>query len=264
MIKLVATDIDGTLLDDKKQLPDDFDEVINLLHERGITFAISSGRSYTALSVQFEKYLDKISFICDNGAYIVHNGEIISISIIEKKTVDEIVKYCNELGLDVLLCGKNGTYHSIKKKTLNDEVNRYYINQVYLDNIYECRDDIFKIAVFEEGGIEHHGNPLLKERFGKNINVALSGVYWTDLMNQNISKGMAIKVLQKRIGAGFNESAAFGDYLNDIEMLQSVYYSYAMSNAHQLCKDTARFVIGSNNEQSVTKQIKKLILQDIY
>lgn len=260
MIKLIASDIDGTLLDDKKHLPDDFDEVIDILYERGITFAISSGRSYSALSVQFSKYADKISFICDNGAYIVHNGELISISLIDKKTVDEIVRYCSELGLDVLLCGKNGTYHSIKKKTLHDEVNKYYINQVYLDNIYDCDDDIFKIAVFEENGIEHHGNPLLKERFGNQINVALSGVYWTDLMNENISKGMAIKILQERIGAGFNESAAFGDYLNDLEMLQSVYYSYAVSNAHELCKKAARFVIGSNNEQAVTKQIKKLIL----
>ena len=63
MIRLIATDMDGTLLDSKKQLPPDFDVVMRKLYERDILFAVASGRSYATLKKQFEDYLDDIVFI---------------------------------------------------------------------------------------------------------------------------------------------------------------------------------------------------------
>ena len=258
MIKLIASDIDGTLLNDKKQLPPDFEQTLNLIESKDASFVIASGRSYSALAVQFKKYADKLSFICDNGAYIVYNDELISISIIPKETVDEVVKCCDENGLVALLCGKNGTYYSSSSDIYKTEIGTYYNNAVYLKDLTTCSDDIFKIAVFEETGIEDHGNVILRGKFGDRVNVALSGKRWTDLMNLGVNKGEGLKQIQKKMGITREESAAFGDFLNDIEMLESVEHSYAMENAHERCKEAAKFIIGSNNDYSVTKEIRRM------
>ena len=94
MIKIIATDMDGTLLDDKKQLPENFEDVIRKLLKKNIRFVISSGRSFGALKKQFNSYLDSLTFICDNGAYIVDRGNVLSVSVMEKSTVDSIISYC--------------------------------------------------------------------------------------------------------------------------------------------------------------------------
>ena len=259
MIKLIATDIDGTLVNDEKQLPPDFTDIIDILDKKGISFAVSSGRSYSALIDQFSFIAEKISFICDNGSYIVDKGEIISRSVIPQKAVHEILKTCYENELCPLLCGENGTYYSSKSVEYEQEVARYYNNTVYMEKLYDCRDNIFKIAIYGKDGIETNGLPVLNSRFGSNLTVSLSGYYWVDIMNPGINKGRGIQILQNKLGASYEETMAFGDYLNDIEMLEHAYYSFAMENAHPMVKKTANFSTGTNNEFSVTKEISRLL-----
>lgn len=260
MIKLIASDIDGTLLDDKKQLPPDFEQTLELIERKDASFVIASGRSYCILEKQFADYADRLSFICDNGAYIVYEGELISLSIIPEQTVVEVVKCCEANGLIALLCGVKGTYFSSKSDVYKTEVGIYYPEAVYLDDLTKYSDDIFKIAVFEDGGIENHGNVILRGMFGDKLSVTLSGKYWTDLMNPGINKGEGLKKILQKTGVKREECAAFGDFLNDIELLESVEHSYAMANAHEKCKAAAKYIIGSNNDYSVTKEIKKMFV----
>ncbi|WP_295208392.1 HAD family hydrolase [Ruminococcus sp.] len=257
MIKLIATDMDGTLLDDNKQLPCNFDDVVSRLFEKKIKFVISSGRSFCTLKEQFSKYLADMTFICDNGAYVVDKGNVLSVSVLPKETVKEAVRFCESLGLTVLLCGRNGTWHNSRNDVQHKEIASYYVNQVRMDDLTLVDDDIFKIAVFEEGGIENDGYVKLEERFGDDFNVQLSGVYWTDIMNKGVTKGTALKTIENRIGIRYEETMAFGDYLNDVDMLNNSYYSFAMSNAHESIKKVANFTTGSNNENSVMKEIEK-------
>lgn len=259
MIKLIATDIDGTLVNDEKLLPPDFENIIELLDKKRIAFAVSSGRSYAALIDQFDFIADKICFICDNGSYIVDKGKVVSRSVIPVKAVNEIIKVCLENDLCPLLCGENGTYYSTKSVEYEREVARYYNNTVYLESLYDCTDNIFKIAIYGKDGIEKKGLSVLENSFGDSLTVSLSGYYWVDIMNPGINKGRGIQILQNKLGASYEETMAFGDYLNDIEMLEHAYYSFAMENAHPLVKKTANFSTGTNNEFSVTKEIKRLI-----
>ncbi len=259
MIKLIATDVDGTLVNDDKKLPDNFNEVIDLLQQKGINFAISSGRSYSALYNQFKDYSEKISFICDNGSYIVDKGEIISRSIIPQKAIYEIIDFCEKHDLIPLICGQNGTYFNCNGIEYTSEVAKYYNNTVYIDDLKKIDDSIFKIAIFGENGIEEKGFPMLKRVFGDYLSVSLSGFHWADIMNPGINKGRGINILQNKIGASYEETMAFGDYLNDIEMLENAYYSYAMSNAHPNVKKIANFSTGSNNDGCVTAEILRIL-----
>ena len=182
MIKLIATDMDGTLLDDNKQLPKNFDNIVKRLFNKNIRFVISSGRSYCTLKKQFSEYLDDMTFICDNGAYVVDKGKLLSVSVLPKDTVKEAVRFCDKLGLTILLCGKNGTWHNSRNDSQHQEIASYYVNQVKMEDLTLVDDDVFKIAVFEESGIENDGYCKLEERFGENFNVQLSGKYCPDFI----------------------------------------------------------------------------------
>lgn len=260
MIKIIASDMDGTLLNDNKQLPDNFDDVISRLSKKKIRFVISSGRSFAVLKKQFRQHLDELTFICDNGAYIVSRGEVMSISIMDKAVVDEIIDFCEQRGYMLILCGKQGAWHSSRHAEYSDEVAAYYENCHMVDDLHGCDDDIFKVAVYNKDGFTEGQYDALGDEFTDNT-VQLSGKYWVDIMNRGINKGSALSKICNRLGVGYNEVMAFGDYLNDVDMLGCAYYSFAMSNAHNSVKQAANFITGSNNDNSVMKEIKKYCLQ---
>lgn len=259
MIKLIASDLDGTLLDDDMKLPDDFAETIGLLSERGITFAAASGRSYADLRDILGDYLDKIAVICDNGAVIVLQGDVISRSVIPESEVTEIIDVCEENGMLPLICTPDITYISEGDTDDHREAKRYFKRHAVMKNLRDYSGDLTKIAVFQGSGIEDGGLPVLRRRFGERFNVTLSGKYWSDIMNVGVNKGRGLEILAQRLGTGYESIAAFGDYLNDVEMLRSAYYSFAMKNAHPDAAGAANFHTGLNVDGAVTKEIKKLL-----
>ena len=260
MIKLIASDIDGTLVNDKKELPPDFAEIIEGLEKRGVTFAVASGRSYAALKVQFAEFGDRLAYICDNGAYIVYKGVLVSRSIMHRDTVREVLELCGECGLIPLICAEHGPYYSTEDVPFITEVLKYYNNCVRAKDLRGCGDDVFKIAVYGANDLEHRGYPELMERFGGRLSVGLSGLHWVDIMNGGVNKGRGINVLQAALGIGCDETMAFGDYLNDLEMLRCATMSFAMKSCHPLIAKAARFRTGSNNDFAVAKEIKKRVL----
>ena len=80
-------------------------------------------------------------------------------------------------------------------------------------------------------------------------------------MNPGVTKGSGLRVLADRLGLDPAQMMAFGDTYNDIEMLDEVYYSYAVSNAEQAVRDRARFVTGSNDEYGVVSVIREVLSQ---
>ena len=261
MIKLIATDIDGTLVNKKKELPPDFDEVVKALKDKGIQFAVASGRSISALEVQFAPYLDYISLICDNGALIVDRGKKLSSSVMPREKVIRIIDICEENGMVPLLCTPGMTYLADSDNGYKNEVMLYYNRRRVMKDLRQYDDEVTKVAVYQKDGIENNGLKVLEREFGSELAVQLSGFYWVDIMNPGISKGRGIEVLQQRLGADYESTMAFGDYLNDIEMLQSAYYSYAMENAHPAVRQTANFSTGSCEDFAVTKVIREMVLE---
>ncbi|MBQ8965680.1 HAD family hydrolase [Ruminococcus sp.] len=262
MIKLIATDLDGTMLDDSKRLPENFDKVLQDLNSRHIRFAVSSGRSFCTLKKQFDRYVDDLIFICDNGAYVYDKGEVVSMSVLPEDAVRSIIRCCQKMGLIILLCGKHGTWHNATDEATLGEIRKYYLNEQHLDELSSFDDDIFKVAVFERGGsIENTAYPRLSAKYGDYFNVQLSGDRWVDIMTKGTTKGSALHKMQNRLGVDYGETMSFGDYLNDIEMLENSYYSFSMENSHSLVKKAANFSTGSNNDNSVMKEIIKLCLE---
>lgn len=265
MIKFIATDLDGTLLNEKKELPKDFDEVLNALNEKGIQFAISSGRQYDTILKQFEKYGDQITIIAENGAIVYEKGKRIILDPLDNDSAAEILAAVkNEPGLYSLACGANGAMGEEENEEHIKNVIMYYVNYRTVDNVIEAsrHDDILKIAIYDDELSENHCYKVLK-KFHNTHNVLVSGEHWLDVMKTGVTKGSAIEHIQKLRGYKPEECMAFGDFMNDADMMRVCFHSYAMENAHPDLKALCRFSAPSNDDSGVTKIIKKAVLNKI-
>ena len=262
MIKLIASDMDGTLLDDEKRLPEDFFPVLDRLIEKKITFTVASGRTYSALEHLFpEEYREKLSFICDNGAATVLNGKFTNVFPLERDVYERLVSVCAKTGDFILVvCAQSGVYHLDLGEDFSNEVGRFYKFHMPVTDFLDVKDTVYKIAVCDKKGTLHHGKPFLEGIFGDELNVQASGEIWMDVMAGGVSKGTALRALQKTLGVTREETMAFGDYFNDADMLRSADFSFCMENGHEDVKKLCRFIAPDNNSGGVTQCIKKYAL----
>ncbi len=262
MIKLIVSDMDGTLLDDEKQLPPDFFEVLNKLIERDIIFTVASGRTYSALDHLFpEPYRDKVAYICDNGACTVLNGKPVNVTPLDGETYRELLEACRDIGdLRVVVCAENGVYHINSGDRFYSEVGRFYKMHSAVDDLFAVNEMIYKVAVCDETGAMTHGKPALDRIFGTRLNVQVSGEVWMDVMASGVSKGSALKALQEKLGASRAETMVFGDYFNDVEMLRLAEQSFCMENGHEDVKKMCAHIAPDNNHGGVTQCIRRFAL----
>ena len=124
-------------------------------------------------------------------------------------------------------------------------------------------DEPVKVSLFDPTGCAEETIYPLVRQFEKDLQVVLASDYWVDLMNPGINKGVAVREVQKRFGIRPEECAAFGDYMNDAEMMEAVSYSFAMSNAYPAIKKLARFETGTNVEKGVLMGIERLMKEGL-
>lgn len=261
MIKFIACDLDGTLLNEKKELPHDFDYVLDKLILMGIKFAVASGRQYETVFEQFKKYEDKIIFIVENGAMVKERGKRIICNPLDKHDAAEILQLLkDEPGLYSIACGVNGAFGEKENETHIQDVIMYYLNYKTVDDVVESSysDDLLKIAVYDDDTSELHCYPLLKDYYETN-NVLVSGEHWLDIMKNGVTKGSAIEHIQSLYGYKPEECMAFGDFMNDADMMRVCEESYAVENAHPDLKALCKYTTLSNAEEGVTRTIKKVI-----
>lgn len=262
MIKLIATDMDGTLLDENSMVPSEFFEILKELNNKNIKFVVASGRPYPTLYENFKPYSDELYYICDNGAYIVDNNKTPIIDIIDKNSVNKMIEVIlNIPNTALVLCGTKCAYYTSNNEDFFNEINKYYINKKFVENPFDIDDDIFKVTVCDLGNSAKNSYPILNPLFGSNYKTVVSGEYWLDITNKNVNKGEALKRIQKDYNISFEETMVFGDFYNDVEMLQQAYYSFVMENANDDMKKHGNFVAKSNVEHGVIDAIKNYVLK---
>ncbi len=265
MIKFIACDMDGTLLDSNKQLPPDFLEVLEALEKKGVIFAISSGRQYDSLNKQFEYIRDKIYIIAENGAVVYDDkgNKLVCDPLDDESCVKIIGTLINEPDLFLVVCGEKSAYGEENNEEILHHVLPYYIKYKCVEDVAAaaCEDNIFKIAVFDKQGSEQHCYPLLRDYYDSH-NVLVSGCDWLDVMKKGVTKGSAIRTLQEKLGIKYEECMAFGDFMNDYDMMKECGESYAMENAHPDLKRVCKYIAPSNDDNGVMKVIRREILED--
>ena len=261
MIKLIAADLDGTLLDSQKRLSPHLPQLLRDLRRLGIRFTPASGRQYHNLALLFPDDIEDFLCIADNGGMLIDRGKTIFVDEIPLEDLVQPLSIIRAAGrIYPILSGARTAYCEHTDPLFLKNARMYYEKLEIVDDVMQAaqHDRICKVAFFEHERAESHCYELLKpcaDRFLR----ALSGRDWVDVMNPDVNKGHAMRELQKQLGISPDECMAFGDYLNDLELMQSVTHSYAMANAHPDLKAVCRYTAPSNDEDGVVRTIRQVL-----
>lgn len=257
-IKLVALDMDGTLLDSNKQLPSDFMDWVK--NHPDIKTVIASGRQYYTLVKDFIPIKDELVYVAENGGFVFEKDKIIYCNEMQKEDICKCLEMIEGLaGLTPIVCGANSAYMKRAKESILKEAEMYYTRLQIVEDLYEAalQDTIVKIAIFVDGKM---AEPAMKhfEDIGEHLAAVLSGDSWIDISNRTVNKGIAVTAIQERYRIDRKDSMAFGDYLNDVDLLKSCEESYCMENGHPELKELAKHVTASNDDDGVMKVLWQL------
>lgn len=252
--------MDGTLLDSNGILNPEFFTAFEDLNSEDIMFVAASGRQYYNLLKLFTPIKDKVIFIAENGTYVLFNSQELLIVDIPIEKAREVIREVRGIeGAYPVLCGKNKAYIEDYHPDFVKQTYTYYEKCDIVSDLMNVTDDKFlKIAVYDFQGSAINSYPVL-EHFNNSLKVVVSGSNWLDVSHRDANKGNALKLIQSYFSVTPDECIAFGDQMNDAEMLQSAVYSYAMENASEELKCYARYTAPSNEPGGVLSVIKESI-----
>lgn len=261
-IKLVATDMDGTLLTNKGELPPHFFALFERLKAKGIHFVAASGRQYFNLAKKLDIIKNEVIFVAENGSYVVFQDQELYVQSLDKNTTDALIKVARQIpNAFAIYCGKKKAYVESAAPELWAQFTKYFERYELVEDLLEITDDeCLKVSICDLGGSATNSYPHFKP-WSEPLQVKVSAGIWLDISHKEANKGKALEVLQQRYGITIAQTMAFGDYLNDLEMMAQAHYSYAMENAHPDIKAAARFQAKSNEEFGVVEVLSKMLAQ---
>lgn len=257
MIKLIASDMDGTLLDSNKNLNSEFISVLKELKSKDIIFTAISGRDIMSLKYIFKDIDEDMIFASNNGNLITYKNEVLFENYIEKDKIEKIAKIVRK-------DSKHITIYSGKDKNYSESLIpaivgiKWGLKIKVVKDITKIKDNILKVTCFgksERVRKKFKDFEVLKDE----VMLTPSGTYCFDICKLNGNKKQGIEVIQQKFNIAYEETMVFGDHLNDLEMMSSAYYSYAMENAKEEVKNKARYIAKTNDENGVIEAIKEKV-----
>ncbi len=259
-IKMVVTDMDGTLLNNNHEVSPLFYSLFEELKSLGVVFVAASGRQYYSIIDKLESIKDDIYVIAENGALSMHKNIELQTTGIDRQTYLELLEITKNLkDSQVILCGRKKGYLEDYGHEFITMFEEYFGRFEIVEDLQDVVDDVYlKIAICNLKGSEEFLYPALKHLEDR-LKVKVSGEMWLDLSHALANKGYALKQLQERLEILPQETMVFGDYNNDLEMMGRATYSFAMENAHPNIKAAAQYTTKSNEENGVEYMLQKMI-----
>lgn len=262
MIKLIVTDMDGTLLNKKEELNGEFLEVFKELKEKNILFAVASGRQRRNLELKFNEIKNDLIMLFENGSCGTLNGTTLYKSELNKTLAHRFIDIGRKNSYNMLLCTEDMTYIENVNEKFIIELKKYYENITFVNDLKEIDKPIVKFTIFDPMGAKDNSFKIYDGLFGKKVKVSISTENWLHIINNEVSKGFGVQALQNYFNITPDETMVFGDGNNDLEMIKAAKYSYAMENAVEELKEMAAFIAPSNDDNGVLETIKKEVLSE--
>lgn len=251
--------MDGTLLNSKHEVSPRFFEIYEELKKKNIAFVAASGRQYHSMVDKLESIKNEILVIAENGALIRKQEETLLTTPINKSEVLRILDTVRPLdNVHPVLCCQNNAYVGGDSNEFLEMLREYYSEFEIVEDQKQFNEQVLKIAIYHFENSEKHIYPHVEHLEG-DLKVKVSGANWVDVSDLNAHKGYALKKVMDDYQIASNEIMVFGDYNNDLEMLQLSDYSFAMANAHPNVLKTAKFSTHSNDDFGVERILEKLI-----
>ncbi len=284
MIKIIATDMDGTLLNSRGSISEENYKAIQLALKAGIDVVIATGRSQEFARFPVEEKGLRLPYIVMNGALIINkDGDIESSIPLDKALIHEVVQILNEYGVYYEFYTNQGHISVSKKKGISilkkvlqhreewkslGEILEYIYNRFknsqmrfiqYSDDLIKNEDlEIYKMIVFS---FEKDKLCELQEILSQNPQLAISSSGYGNLEINHVEarKGLALERYARKRNISIAETMAIGDSLNDADMLKRAGFSVAMNNASEDIKQLADYVTLSNDQDGFAHAVYKVI-----
>lgn len=266
-IRVIATDMDGTLLDTKGQLElPRLEKILDKLDQRGIRFVISTGNEVHRMRQLLGHLAERVVLVVANGARIFENNELIQAQTWDDAMVDRALAHFRgrECQDQFVVTAMNGGF--VKKGTVFTELDKFMTPEM-IEKLYQRMNfvDEFDSSLF--GGVlkmsmvvgEERLDSVLQEvndLFDGRVRAVSSGYGCIDILQDGIHKAWGLVELLKRWNLKPEQIMAFGDSENDIEMLELAGISYAMENAEESVKRVATKVAPANSQAGVYKVLE--------
>ncbi|MBE5778574.1 MAG: HAD family phosphatase [Clostridiales bacterium] len=252
MIRLIATDLDGTLLEKDGTLPEGFFDVARSLLKQGIAVAAASGRQYDNLRRLFYPIAGEMSFICENGGLCATGRQIVATTPVDMELVLAVARDLTSLGMRVMISGVKCCYMLDNDRVFTDDITYRLRNTVSIVPDFSMIDEpVIKFSGYTPHGVQPFAEGL-QERWADKLSAVVAGRNWFDFTLAN--KGTGLKNLMDSLGVKREEVVAFGDQFNDESMLDIAGHPFLMKGA-----DPRLFKPGTRWCEKVLPVMKKML-----
>ena len=267
MYKLIALDMDGTLLKEDKTISSRTKKTLEKARERGVKVVLASGRPIEGLS----KYLEELDLLSENDYVLSYNGalvqnvgnkEIVATNGLTGRDLDLLYNISKEIGVNIhafsksegLITPKNNKYTELEA-TING------IKVMEKDfGLVGANEEIIKIMMIDEPEILEKAIEKLPKDLYEKYTIVRSAPYFLEFLNVDGNKGEGLKALSEHLGINEKEVIAMGDAGNDRHMIEYAGLGVAMGNAFPEIKEIANYVTMTNEEDGVAHVIEKFVL----
>lgn len=266
MIRLIASDLDGTLLPEgTADIDSKIYEVIRGLQRAGITFVAASGRNYESVMSVFGSMEKELTVISDNGGYCAKGGVEVYCNEFPEELLHEIISMVRAVpGVWMLASAARGAYTETDDPEFVRWIREgYQMSLRVVDDLTAVNECLIKVAVYTREREPAEVAELMRQQLGRRVSIVVSGERWVDIMMPGISKGRALTHIQQTLGITREETAAFGDNGNDIPMLQQAAESYAVANARNEVKAVAKHVLGDVSRGVVLVELERMLAEAV-
>lgn len=261
--KLIAVDMDDTLLDSSLNISERVMEAVRKVREKGIHITLATGRMFRSAKPYAEKLGINVPLITYQGALVKNalSEEVLMHRPVPLDLARQVVAVIKEYGYHINLYVNDNLY--VEKMTpeaeLYQKISRIKAHPVgdLLEFIQEPPTKV--LAVADEQKID----VLLREvkpLFGSQLHITKSKPQFLEFSHPRATKGDALAMLAEQIGAGQHEVMAIGDGYNDVEMLKYAGLGVVVANARDEIKELADYVAPSNDEDGVAYVLEKFVL----
>lgn len=260
LIRLIASDMDGTLLDEHGEVPSETYDLILALREKGVHFAASSGRRFDRLCQFFAPVRDKMDFVAANGAQVYVDGELVDREVFSHLGIRRLAKTVGKFeSLHMALFDDEKSFLLDDEDKFVREIDKDLPNAERIWYLPGPDVSILKISIYcEDGHVMDYAYALSRE-LGDEFLFAPSGTHWIDALQRGVNKATGIEQVMAHHGITRDEVMAFGDSMNDYEIIRFVGTGCAMANGRPALKAVANRVIGYNYDQAVQGEMRKLL-----
>ena len=284
MIKLIVSDMVGTLLAHDSSISKGNIEAIRYAQSKGVQFAIATGRDYSSLKGILEAHDLKCFSILGNGAQFCNeNGEILSSAYFPKKCFKQVLQIFDELKIHYMIFTANGFYSTAEPNVVRDAfIDRCVVQfkrkrEDYLDD--GCNQDMACMKLKKIGDLDDFINSSIDiikvEAFNNDVSLIekakeklqeIDGIAYLSSFDDNIEvtdkaaqKGLILENVIEELGYSKDEVMVLGDGLNDITLFERFKYSFAPGNANETIKAMAYQVVGACEEDGVSQAIYMML-----